>query len=303
MFYAQEVQSDSDEMALLDDLSKDLKELSKSHQKLGLKVASIEGQLAAPKKAHNPYLVAVVAGCCTAFVVFLGWMAVTLVHLGTTLASIQQLLLSMGVKLAANNPADPEAQADAVATLERARKDSTFIPVPTIQEAGTRFIDAAQTAPKAWDVALKFVSYRTTLLQSVLLADTAQHLATTPANPALFSRYVWNDVPGRQLPRFTVGGDVPFDQSATAHPLSSPNLDAGRDRGKEVILGIGGSVAIDNTLMKHVVLRNVAVFYSGGPVVLDDVTFVDCTFVLMNVEAARNFALSVLASTKISFSA
>jgi hypothetical protein len=58
---------------------------------------------------------------------------------------------------------------------------------------------------------------------------------------------------------------------------------------------------LDGMLMKHVVLRNVTIFYSGAPVVLEDVTFVNCTFVLTNTEGARNFALAVLASAKTIF--
>jgi hypothetical protein len=219
-----------------------------------------------------------------------------------TLAAIGVQMTDLRALTIAFRPEKKENQNAAKELLAEARsKAIPPIPPATVERAGASFIDASATQPTAWNVALDFVAYRTTLQENLLAATNAQRLATTPVDIHLSGHYEWNDVPGHGFPTITVGGDVPFYRAATAYLLSKSNLDAGQARGKEVILAIGGALSLDDMAMKHVVLRDVVVFYSGGPVDLKDVIFVNCTFVLANSDTARRFATAVLASTKTSF--
>jgi hypothetical protein len=92
----------------------------------------------------------------------------------------------------------------------------------------------------------------------------------------------------------SVSGGVPTERSARLYSLAEGPEDDTLPSGKEVILLEGGAVALDGVGLKHVVIRNATVFYSGGPVQMEDVAFVNCTFVLDDMPRTREFASSVL---------
>ena len=116
-------------------------------------------------------------------------------------------------------------------------------------------------------------------------------------------------------PDFTSGGSVPLGQSALLGLLGSPYsgqsvrvIEPGENPpppptgiGKQVILGEGGAILLDGMILRHVVLRKTKVFYNGGDTSLEDVIFVDCTFILKNEPAARLFALAVLEQNQVKF--
>ena len=102
-------------------------------------------------------------------------------------------------------------------------------------------------------------------------------------------------------PKLTVGGGVPIDQAADIHPLSEKSLNAGQNRGKEVILAEGGAFQLDTLLVKNVVFRNTTIFYSGGPMNLENIIFVNCTFILPNRAHSRDFAIAALSNSSITF--
>jgi hypothetical protein len=79
------------------------------------------------------------------------------------------------------------------------------------------------------------------------------------------------------------------------------NPPPGAGVGKQVILGEGGAILLDGMILRHAVLRKTRVFYDGGQTSLEDVIFVDCTFILKNDPAARLFALAVLGQTPVKF--
>jgi hypothetical protein len=51
----------------------------------------------------------------------------------------------------------------------------------------------------------------------------------------------------------------------------------------------------------EVVFQGVEIHYLGGPLALDDVTFVNCAFVLSNDPNGRAFALAVLSKPAVDF--
>ena len=80
-------------------------------------------------------------------------------------------------------------------------------------------------------------------------------------------------------------------------------MNKGQSRGKQVILIENGGIKLDGYLLKSVVLRKMMIIYSGGPVQLENVIFVNCTFVLENEAAQRRFATAVLSNPEVTFSA
>jgi hypothetical protein len=83
------------------------------------------------------------------------------------LGSIESALLSLRARQAAVSPGDKTNQIEAVLILEDARKKSIRIPVTDVEQAGTRFVDAAKAEPSAWNAALQFLGYRSFLNTAV----------------------------------------------------------------------------------------------------------------------------------------
>ena len=209
--------------------------------------------------------------------------------------------LSTRALISSTQPLRLQNQTAAKQVIAEAKSKSIELPERVVKRVGDSFIEAAKTDPEAWGVAVDFTSYRTTLSQNILASGTAQQLATTPVDAKLTSRYHFLVPKNYPEPEFTVGGDVPADRAAEAHFLYEGSPNAGALRGKQILLGEGGALGLDGMLLKHVVLRNTTVFYSGGPVYLEDFLLVNCTLVLTNVDATRSFALAVLASPRITF--
>ena len=63
----------------------------------------------------------------------------------------------------------------------------------------------------------------------------------------------------------------------------------------------GGATSLDRMNIAHVTLVGVEVHYSGEPVVLQDVFFVNCTFVFDYSDRSSTLAEEIVSSRKVSF--
>lgn len=68
-----------------------------------------------------------------------------------------------------------------------------------------------------------------------------------------------------------------------------------------VVDALSNSIGLDNARMRHVVLMNAKVTYSGGLISLDDVHFVNCTFDINPSEATFALAESILSGPAAHF--
>ena len=217
------------------------------------------------------------------------------------LTGIETSLVAIRIQLAAANPRNTKNQSEAADLLKSAKKDGITIPDNVIREAGTSFLEASRVEPKAWEAALDFVSYHTIINKDLLAVGTADQIATTPIDPNLTTHYKILGLSGYAFPKASVGGDVSEERAATIHLLGEQSLDQGQPRGKQVILLEGGGVKLDGMVLRNVVIRNTVVSYSGGPISLDNVIFVNCVFLLPNEAQPRNFATMVLNQQAITF--
>jgi hypothetical protein len=78
------------------------------------------------------------------------------------LAAIEASLLALRAVRAAETPTNPRSQAEAKAVIVEAKKIGQ-LPEAVGQDTGKSFIDVAPTNPQAWNVALDFVQYRSSL--------------------------------------------------------------------------------------------------------------------------------------------
>lgn len=79
-------------------------------------------------------------------------------------------------------------------------------------------------------------------------------------------------------------------------PLATPSL------GNPVLIGTGGYMSLDGMHLRHVLLNSVEIRYSGKALLLEDVAFLNCTFVMDNTEPSRDLAQAIATSANVKFS-
>jgi hypothetical protein len=69
-----------------------------------------------------------------------------------------------------------------------------------------------------------------------------------------------------------------------------------------VVEGGTDSIVLDGMYMKNVVLRNAKVIYEGGPVRLENVYFIKCSFTFASTPTVLAFEEAVLQTASVNFS-
>jgi len=212
---------------------------------------------------------------------------------------IKESLLSFRARTAALNPTDPQNQADAKKVLSTAQAQAIPLSLPVVQQAGLAFAHAASADAKAWNVALDFISYRSSLNKSGHPDNSTEPIP----QGAGATHYTYVFVPGRPHGEVKWGRPfVPADQAAHWDNIGV-NLNENVKLQPSWLYVEGGATSLDGEYIRHVVFKNVEIHYSGQPVILEDVTFVDCVFVLDNDVRGRQLAEQVLAASSVTFQA
>jgi hypothetical protein len=178
---------------------------------------------------------------------------------------------------ASQNPTDPKNIAQSKSVLAAARLAKLKIDEQVVKDAGTRFIEAAAHAPQAWDAAQAFLDYR-----SYLNVDIVPKL--TPATGKSKYQPSVTSIPNPEYPgtqrAYSIsfaGGYATPDKSARLETLTNPQSE-GSEFAFFKIEGGMDTIVLDGEYMKHVIVQNADVQYDGGPIRLEDVYFVNCTF-------------------------
>ncbi|MEX2303714.1 MAG: hypothetical protein WD733_22415 [Bryobacterales bacterium] len=283
--------------------------------KLANRVSSIDGRLGAPKDEsalRHPLLIALFVVLATAFVGFQSWMAYSihtysglLTGIEERLGGLEKSLLSHGQRIstievssqlerAAASPTLPESQNAVVAAVAEAQQKGVALPEALVAKTGQQLIETAEKQPSAWAAVLKLITYRSSL-------NTIK--TGTPIFPGVNeTHYEVFPPPGLSPPAVFQSGraGVPISQAARLSRI-------GETLNEDVAIGPlfmylkGGAVDLDGMHIRSVAFIGVEVHYSGGPLVLQRATFVDCTFVIENVQRGRRFGESILASTQVDF--
>jgi hypothetical protein len=213
---------------------------------------------------------------------------------------IWKALPSLRASAVAAHPANASNQQAAKQLIIEA-KQSKIPPIPleAVQQAGSAFI-AASNEPGAWNVALDFVAYRSS--QNEVSANVQKGLPL----PLKGTDYTFHPLPDRPAPLLyhqTLIG-VPIEDAARLEDLNRPSPNQGSKVGDAWLRLEGGEIVLDSMRMRHVTLLGVKVHYSGiGPVILEDVTFVNCIFVWENTPPTRELSEKILSQVKIDFKA
>jgi hypothetical protein len=175
-----------------------------------------------------------------------------------------------------------------------------------IADVGKRTIALAagdsEYSAQAWEATTSLLRY-----QSVV-NSFGQHpdLAAAASVPGYQTKYFDYAEPGLPIPDAAiVHGPVPKSEAAELD-LIGQDQNSDQTSGPPVLILKGGNITLDKMHLKKVVLVNVHVVYKGGPLQLNDVYFLNCTFDVTHVPNGVSFADRILtddtASTSLSVS-
>ena len=217
-------------------------------------------------------------------------------HTSDRLTAIETSLAALRIARDGSTPTEKKSQIEAIEILATARKEALRLPVAIVEDAGKSFIDASNIEPGAWTAALRLVDYRSYL--NSMIIHVPEGAAMAPS-----TQYLFNVPNGKSMPismHALKTPSVPMDEAALLEEIGRPsNPDI--KTGDALVMLAGGAIIIDNLHMRHVVLKGVEVHYTGKPAILEDVTFLDCTFVIENTLPGRGLGVQVLAANHVDF--
>jgi hypothetical protein len=218
------------------------------------------------------------------------------------LKHIESIINKFVLKAASESPEKKSSQEIASDVLSLAKKTQVAIPKEVVSDAGLSFINAAGSNQDAWGVALSFVTYRSSLVRA------PEQDAVTSA-PQGWTDATFRTQTGKPHPEFSfVPQYVPRDRAALGQFISAQDLPPPlgvlppvreSSFGPSTIIAKGGSVILDGMRVRRFIFENVEIVYSGAPVELDDVMFVNCTFVFDNQSNSRTLGAFLLASDTV----
>lgn len=212
------------------------------------------------------------------------------------LSNLENAILALRTTQAASNPTSKASIVEAKKALSEARKNSVHLPATVVEQSGTRFVDAASKEPAAWDAALRFLDYRSFL-------NAASAPSPPSHRPAEWEAYyefrAGEPLPGH--PSMTITGLVPRDQAAITEPLGRSLLPPSTTVAPHFLILENASVWIDGTRFKNVIFRDSRIRYDGGPVEMENVYFVNCTFEFKHAPNSIRLSKTVLASSATTF--
>jgi hypothetical protein len=226
---------------------------------------------------------------------FRGTTQTRLTNIETRLGGIETNLLALRAAQAANLPTDKKNIAEAKAVLDMVKQSAIKLPANVVEQSGRAFIDASSKEPAAWNVALGFMSYRSVLNNYNRAVQTVNVPAGSNTN------FEIRGVPGKAIPTVS---EIPYGVAPTdaaRYELIGKNLNEHLKFGTAQLILTGGAVNFDDHYVKHVFFINVEIHYTGRPLVLQDVVFVNCNFIFENTPPARQLGQVLVASSPVNF--
>ena len=229
---------------------------------------------------------------------WLAGISAALFHMNGVLSGIQSALAPQKISQAATAPSLPSSKKAVSQSLEQAKKTGTPIPVQVIADATVNFARASKADPTDWPITIDLIDYRSYLNTFSITIPSGMPVD----NLMTYYDFRQNLPQGRKRPDFTIPKQVavPGESAAILEhlgtPLPTPSL------GNPVLIGTGGYMSLDGMRLRHVLLNAVEIHYSGKAILLEDVTFLNCTFVMDNTEPSRDLAQAIATSANVKFS-
>jgi hypothetical protein len=273
----------------LDSISEKLNEVSEDVVKLKEKVSN-----------HIKFFWCMVG----ALALWCAWLSTSLYTVHGEISGFRAPLYTANLRLDASAPAKAENIAGATKTLQEAKKSKVRISLPVIQESGQDFIKASQENAESWKAATSFINY-----PSFLNVDYQPTLSGQRQmdNPQIKFTVQVKSGPNATEPSTLFQGQIlPF---GTASPENSARYEAidsmQPPTGVAFVLirhtGKDNVIVLDGLRLKNVVIADSTVEYDGGPLILENVYFVNCTFTLPAAHNTRALGNAILESASVQF--
>ena len=151
----------------------------------------------------------------------------------------------------------------------------------------------------AWSTALAFLDYKSLLNSDSLHSVPGTFIAVPPGTITFMIQAKWYGAANFEWSKES----VPRDESFVFQRIDNPaNLPGGNTHPFLRVIGEKGSVIwLDGFRVRNVVLENITVEYDGGPVEMDHVYFVNCTFKVKPMSSTQRFANAVLSQVPVTF--
>jgi hypothetical protein len=259
-----------------------------------------------------------------------GRISTKLEPIGTKLDGLTQRMATVEGKLdvlilqrLAAGPHTSQNSKQVAEVLEGIKKSGNQVGPSVISDTGKRFIDAAKNNSDAWDAALAFLGYRTFLNAADVpavsnVSNTSPHIEVPSTLPMQFIRAP-DAGPFHWVTFFDNG---PIKPGTNAHISSTlqdpvlPSMAAHFERiGQKLNEGaplnpvaprwiiVDGHneafIRLDNEWLRNVTIKNTRIVYMGGPIQLENVYFIDCTFDMQITNRAVDLARKILDSPSV----
>jgi hypothetical protein len=153
----------------------------------------------------------------------------------------------------------------------------------------------------AWNALTGLLNYSSFLKMASFPAEEAQLLPQASAP----IQYDFGGTEGKTLnvTVYSLGGMVPIAEAARAEHIVDPKRITATYAPKTVVVrgGLDQVVYLDLHRLKNIVYVNMTIEYHGGPVILENVSFINCVFRLVQQPQCIDFGKSVFASTTTTF--
>lgn len=183
---------------------------------------------------------------------------------------------------------DREDFPELASLVDRARLSGVRIK-PGLERATFRQSIKASSKPEAWDAALVSLEYKSAQDFESRTRVLPPPKDRTDVVKTDYRYTVINDKP----PRVIAFGVVPEEFGARLNLLGS-NKNEGRKQGNKFLELRNGALRLDDMEIRHVVFNHIDVYYSGGPLKIEDVSFFNCSFFLPHTVQTERFAEAVL---------
>ncbi len=204
-----------------------------------------------------------------------------------------------------SDPTDPKNATEAKKLLTNARSQKIKFDATAIKDFGNLFLTAARTTPTAWDAAQSFLDYRSFLDENSFPVARSDF---SPIPPGQLTSYIYFEGKGPLTFKADYSNAlVPIKNAFVYQKMNEP---INRTMGHPYLLihnaQGSGEVNLDGFWLRNVIFEGVRIHYAGGPLILENVSFLNCTFDVTNTPSGEHFisvALSSPTGTKFSESA
>jgi hypothetical protein len=227
-------------------------------------------------------------------VIFLGWLGWMSVQVYQIRSSVNPLVSTHQLTKAAEHPTDPKSQTEVLRVIGKAKESQIPIPTLVLAEAGKSFSEASERDPNAWKTVSVLMEYRTNVNAITFIFPPAK---APPEDTHFFAP----KISGKPAPQLSfVESGTPIAVAARLQAIGKPT-NTGVNLGPTHLILSGGATSLDNMDIAHTFFVGVEVHYSGADTILDDVLFVNCTFVFDNSARSRMLAENIIASKNVNF--